>query len=126
MSIIVIRIVIGLLLIIHGIAHWQITTTWGARPAATSWLLGGLGEASVRAIGQALSVAALVVFIAAGGAILINQAWWRPLAILASTISLLIIVAYWQPKMVLGALIDAGILAALLWANWPTPELSGV
>ena len=30
---------IGLLLAVHGFAHWQLTTLWGSRPEASSWAL---------------------------------------------------------------------------------------
>ena len=37
---ILIRLIIGLLLIIHGFAHWNMTTVWGSKVSAQLWLLG--------------------------------------------------------------------------------------
>ena len=59
---ILIRIVIGLLLIIHGFAHWQITTVWGSRGSAQSWLLGERG-----ALGTVLWALAVIGSILATG-----------------------------------------------------------
>jgi len=38
------RIVIGLLLVVHGFAHWEITTAWGSKEVASSWLLDDYGD----------------------------------------------------------------------------------
>jgi hypothetical protein len=125
---IVIRIVIGFLLVIHGFAHWHITTAWDAQPAAVSWLLRnvGLDQASIHTIGNVLWVVTLLAFIATGIFLFSGLSWWRPLAILSSLLSLLTIALFWQPNMVLGVLVDGGILIALFWIHWPTTELVGV
>jgi hypothetical protein len=125
---IVIRLVIGFLLVIHGFAHWNITTAWGSQPAEVSWLLSnrGLSPAALHSLGNALWVVALLAFIAAGAVLFAGWPWWRMLAIASSVISLLVIGLFWQPNMVFGAAVDIGILVALLWVHWPTAELVGV
>src|SRR3712207_7756997 len=40
---ILMRIIIGVLLIVHGFAHWEITSAWGSKESATSWLMGEAG-----------------------------------------------------------------------------------
>jgi len=121
------RIVIGVLLIIHGIAHYSITTGWGSRQSADSWALGGfgLGTATVASIGNVLMVLSLFTFVASGALLFFNQEWWRALAVAASVFSLLFITLFWQPNMVLGAVLDIAIIIALLWPNSPVVETIG-
>jgi hypothetical protein len=123
----VIRILIGVLLMVHGFAHWQITTSWGTRAFAQSGLLSGVGlaDSAIAAFGTALWVIALLAFNLAGIAIIAHQGWWRAFAIVAAMVSLLVIGLYWQSSFVLGALVDIGIIGALLWAHWPSAELVG-
>lgn len=125
MSQIVLRIVVGLLLIIHGFAHYQITTGWGSKPAIESWLLPTVGMATMQSLGTTLWVATLLAYVATGLVLFMGMEWWRSVAVVASVLSLLVIVLFWQPNMVIGAAIDVGILVALLWVRWPTPQLLG-
>lgn len=127
MAPLVFRIIIGILLIIHGFAHWNITTAWGSRPAATSWLLSprGVAQASLDAIGNPLWVAALLIFIAAGFAVFFGISWWRWLAVVAAVVSLIAIGLFGQPNMLIGVAVDVAILVALLGVHWPAPSLLG-
>lgn len=117
---ILIRVVIGLLLIVHGVAHWEIATVWESRETARSWLLG-----EFRALGKVLSVVALAGFILAGIAVFVGLGLWRPLAVASAVISLITMALFWDFKMTLGVIIDVGILVATLWLKWPPPELIG-
>ena len=121
-------IVIGLLLIIHGVAHWTLPTGWDTRSAENPWLLGrlGLSVSAIHTIGQVLSIVALLVFMAAGVALFAHLSWWMVLAVSASIISLVLILLFWRSNMVFGVLIDVGVMAALLMANGPSKELLGV
>ena len=121
------RIVVGLLLIIHGVAHYSITTGWGSRQSADSWALGGLGlgAATVVPIGNVLTVMSLLTFVASGALLFFNQEWWRTLAVVASVFSLLVITLFWQPNMVLGVVLDIAVIIALLWPNSPVVETIG-
>ena len=121
------RIGIGFLLVIHGFAHWQITTAWGSKPAEYSWLLSnrGLSVASLHSLGNVLWIVVLLAFIDAGIVLFVGWPWWRMLAIASSVVSLLAIGLFWQPNMVIGVLVDVGILVALLWVHWPTVEVVG-
>jgi hypothetical protein len=114
------RVVIGLLLIVHGFAYWQITTAWGTKEVATSWLL---GEAETR--GSVLWAVGLGGFILAGIAVFIGLRMWRPLAIASAVISLVTMALFWQTTMVIGAIVDVGIVVALMRAKWPQPKLVG-
>ncbi len=100
-------------MIIHGVAHVDITRAWGSRDSASSWLLGDAGG-----LGTALATIALIGFVLAGLAVFAGLGVWRPLAIAAACASLVTIVLFWDSKMVLGVAIDLAILAALVWASW--------
>jgi hypothetical protein len=126
MATIAIRIVIGLLLMIHGFAHWQITSGWGKVTADSAVLRAlGMGDGALVSLGTALWVAALLSFNLAGIGVFAGQGWWRALAISAAVVSLLVMGLFWQPNFIIGALVDGGILVALLWAHWPAPALVG-
>ena len=117
---ILMRIIIGVLLIVHGFAHWEITSAWGSKESATSWILGQAG-----AFGTVLWALALAGFILAGIAVFIGFRLWRPLAIVSAVISLVTMALFWHFSMIIGAVVDVGILVALLWAKWPQPNLVG-
>ena len=112
---------IGLLLAIHGFAHWQITTLWGSRPDATSWLLGS----SSAGLGNALWVLALLTFLAAGIGAAFHLGRWRPMALAGAVVSLAVMALYWDPRLWMGAAVDMGVLVGLLWLRWPSTELLG-
>lgn len=114
------RIVIGALLVVHGVAHVEIPRVWGARESATSWLV---GEADT--LGTVLATVALAGFVLAGLAVFIGIGVWRPLAIAAACVSLVTIALFWNWKTALGVIVNVGILLALLWANWPGRGLVG-
>jgi hypothetical protein len=119
------RLLIGFLLIIHGFAHYNIITVWGARPAPSSWLLGGMSAAALQSVGKTLWVTTLLLFIAAGLLTFFNLPAWRWLSVAGAVVSLLTIFLFWDLKMGIGVAIGVGILAGLLWLNWPPTALIG-
>jgi hypothetical protein len=70
-----------------------------------------------------LWMVALLVFLVSGGALFAPLSWWRVLATGAAIIALAMIVLFWRQNLVVGALLDIGVIAALLVANWPSQEL---
>jgi hypothetical protein len=110
---------------IHGFAHWQITTAWGTKTSVSSWMLPSLEAGVLQSLGTFLWVSALVTFVATGIVLLIGLEWWRVAAIVSCLISLLVIGLFWQPNMIIGAAVDLGVLVALLWVQWPTPQWLG-
>jgi hypothetical protein len=117
--------VIALLLLIHGFAHWNLPSSWGTSSSEHSWLLGRLGvsASTIHTIGMILWMVALLVFLVSGGALFAPLSWWRVLATGAAIIALAMIVLFWRQNLVVGALLDIGVIAALLVANWPSQEL---
>jgi len=117
------RIVIGLLLIVHGFAHWNLPGLWGTRPTLQSWLLGSLGQAPLRSLGGILWVSTLLVFLVAGIITFTNQPLWRALTITGAVISLLTMLLFWDGKMILGVAVNVAVLVALLWLKIPPASL---
>jgi hypothetical protein len=120
------RVILGILLIIHGFAHWQITNGWGAWPSASSWLLGGFEPVALNSLGTVLWVTTLLAFVVTGIVLFAGGDWWRPMTVVSSVLSLLVIGLFWQPNMVIGAAVDVGMLVALLWIHWPSLEYLGI
>jgi hypothetical protein len=112
---------IGLLLAIHGFAHWQVTTLWGSRPESSSWLLGR----SAAGLGTALWAAALLGFLLAAVGVAFHFGWWRPVTIAATVVSLLAMALFWNRRLWIGTGLDLGVLVGLLALRWPPPELLG-
>jgi len=86
-----------------------------------SWLFTGLSESASKPIATTLAVIATIGFVAAGLAlfgILVPFDWWRTLAIASAVVSLLLVVIFWNPYLIVGLLIDAAVLATLIFTNW--------
>jgi hypothetical protein len=133
----VLRYVIALVLVAHGIGHSigilqtlrlaTVNPTWNG----DSWLLSGIaGSALSNAVGIVLWSAALIGFVLAGGVVLgwLPADWWRPLAIGASLCSLggiLLFPLAFPIGSTLGALVvDFVVLGAVLWADWTPADLA--
>ena len=98
------RILIGVLLILHGLIHGILAvmpSPNAAKPIAatffsewaTPWLRGALSGRALQAMAIGLAVIAAAGFIAAGLAmfgILLPHEWWRALAIASSVVSLIL------------------------------------
>jgi hypothetical protein len=105
--------VIGLLLTVHGVSHWHVTTLWGSRPQASSWLLGH----SAAGVGTVLWVAALFGFLLAGVAAGFHFGWWRQVTILATFVSLATLVLFWDGRLWIGVAVNLGVLISLVWLS---------
>jgi hypothetical protein len=133
------RILIGVLLLIHGLIHvvlGLIPNPDAAQPVAAtflsgwagSWLLGGLSGKALRMIGLVLAIVAGVGFVGAGLAmfgILLPHEWWRALAIGSSAVSLVLCVLFWNTYFIVGPVVAVGIIVALGFAGWPTEAMLG-
>jgi hypothetical protein len=115
---VLLRIAIGVLLIIHGVAHVEITRVWGARESATSWLIGEADR-----LGTVLSTVALVGFALSGLALFVGFGAWRPLAVGAACVSLVTMSLFWDWKLAFGVVVNLAVLVALLWARWRGHDL---
>jgi len=130
------RIIIGLVLIVHGIGHCMaffpalnITSTehWHHR----SWVLTPLiGDTASRVLSIVLFGAAMIGFLAAGLGLfgwLVPHDWWRSLSIVSAVISLVALALFWNsfaalfPNKIGAIAVNVAVLWGLLISNWP-PE----
>jgi hypothetical protein len=130
------RWAIGLFLIAHGLIHGSYLLTQPVRkPGAPawpfhvdrSWLFSGMGVGSsaVRTLGRLLAQLTVVGFVIAGGGLLLGQDWWRAAALVGACCSLLLLGLYYHSWLVLGIAISATLIIALIWLDWPSPQLVG-
>ncbi len=110
MPAIAIRLILAVLMAIHGMGHWDIPRHWGQRTAADSWILGTGAEG----IGRVLWIGTILVFLAAAIALAVGLPQWRFVAVAASIVSLAVIVLFFDPKMIIGVLVDVALLVAIL------------
>jgi len=124
------RILIALVVAVHGIGHtYFLVYALGLvqrEQASRSWLLSGrLPDAAVRGVGILIWLLVTAGFVAVGVGILGQHDWWRGLAVVSSVVSLLGLALFLQAKLPFfnaGAM-DVIILVALLLAHWPSAEL---
>jgi hypothetical protein len=117
-----IRILIGGLLIAHGLVHVAVWAT-PKRPdapfdASDSWLLG-----STRGPSVVLAVVAAVVLVAGGVALFADAAVWQPLTIVGLAVSLLLDVLYFNLWFGFITVVNAVLLMALTWAGLVPDQL---
>ena len=135
----ILRILISVLLVAHGIGHglgilplFGVTLTPTHSP--NSWLLTPLLGAKISGIVESiLFLGALLGFVGSGLALLgwlMPPSQWQPLAIGASIVSLigLFLFPHALPTMfntVSAIIVDIAVLAARLWLRWPPALIDG-
>ncbi|MCJ7535665.1 MAG: hypothetical protein WA997_10245 [Anaerolineales bacterium] len=117
------NILLGLLLIAHGVAHlvgfvtyWQIAS-FEEMPYKTTLLAGALdiGDRGIRVVGILWLLTGLA-FAVAGAGVLTSQPWWLPLTLSISIFSLLMCILGW-PDSRFGVLVNIIILLFLFLGN---------
>jgi hypothetical protein len=122
------KIVLAVFLVFHGLIHLGYFSPAPADPKypfslSKSWLVNaaGLDISAAHTLAVVLGLAAVGGFaltgLAAAG-IIIPQAWWLPLTVVASAASLLMLVIFWNNMLVLGIVIDVVLLVAVLGFGW--------
>jgi MFS family permease len=133
------RILIGVLLLLHGVIHCILAASpnpGSAEPVAATffsewaspWLRGMLSGRALQTVAIVLAVMAGVGFIAAGLAmfgILLPHDWWRALAIGSSVVSLVLCVLFWNVYLVVGPVVAIGTIVAVGFIQWPTEAILG-
>lgn len=113
-------------LIAHGLIHAAI---WAAPKSKEqkapfdpghSWLL---GDRRVLALAIALVTAAL--FVSAGVGLWVDVDWWRPVAVAGACTSLVLIALFFNAWLIVAVLLDAGLIAVIVWLNWPAQTALG-
>ena len=130
------KILLGVLLILHGLVHAGLAATpipndLAPRPRTfftRSRLLSALGLSEPGTHFVALTFVALATlgFIASGLGVIgvpFLATSWRAVTVESAMISALLILLFWHPSLFIAVIVDAGILAAPLWLQWPPPSL---
>jgi hypothetical protein len=131
------KIVIAVMLLGHGIGHsmglTQILKVATINPdwKGDSWLLTGFaGAAVVQAVGVVVWTAALLGFVAVAAVVVgwLPAAWWQPLAIAASLASILGLVLFPNAFPLFSSIgafaVNAIVLAAVIWYHWVPGDLA--
>ena len=131
------RIVIGLVLLAHGIGHSMgllgLFKVAAVNPAwnGDSWLLSGpTGSTLAQAVGVVLWSVSMVGFAALAGIVFgwLPESWWMPLAVVASVASLagvLIFPTAFPTFSTIGAVaVDVAVLVAVLGLHWSPSDLA--
>jgi hypothetical protein len=111
-------------LIAHGGVHLAIWLTPFKADApfdpGRSWLLGGQ-----RRLGIALAVVAAALLVVGGMGLWAGGSWWRGIAVAGLAVSFVLMVLYFHPWFIPIQVINAALIVALLWLDWPTREMVG-
>lgn len=131
------KLVVALVLVAHGVGHSMgilgAFKVAAVNPAwqGDSWILSGMaGQTATQAIGAALWALAIVGFVLLGAVVLgwLPAAWWQPLAIGSSVVSLLGVLLFpiaFPTFSTIGATaVDVAVLAAVLWYGWAPGDLA--
>jgi hypothetical protein len=129
------KILAAVFLVLHALVHLlyfgqsqrifelQPGLTWPDGSWAFSKLLGA--EALRRLAGVALVLAGLA-FLVGAAAVVLGRSSWQPVTVAAAGFSALLYLLFWNGTLqrldgqgAVGLLIDAAILASLLWLRWP-------
>jgi len=127
---VLIRAVVGVLLIAHGLVHLLYLTPDADDPRypftlRSSWLL---PESARRPVALVLIVATIAAFVALALAV-----WgvpglagaWPAIAIVAAGLSLALLIAFWDARLLIGVAIDLGLIAvAVLRPEWTERALA--
>ena len=129
-----VRWLVAIVVLAHGIGHVLfVPMLFGAmrlQASGDSWLLTPmLGDGLTRLIASLAALTALAAFVAAAGGVVLQAAWWRPVALLGAAVSIMVVVLLWNGLQSSSAMtavaFDVVVLVALLVVRWPTPELIG-
>jgi hypothetical protein len=125
------RIVIGLVLLGHGIGHsmgpLQVFKVATVNPLwdGDSWILGRVvGPSAVQGLGVVLWTVALIGFVVAAAVFMgwLPMGWWQPVAVgssVASLIGLVLFPAAFPVFSTIGAAaVDVAVLVAVLGFHW--------
>ena len=113
------RIVVGVLLIAHGLVHLLYLAPDTPFSLEKSWIV---PEGSRRPVAYALMAATILAFLLVALAL-----WgvpglstvWPVVTVVAAALSLVLLVAYWNTQLVFGVAIDLALIsAAIIRPDW--------
>jgi hypothetical protein len=126
-----IRWVLAIVLIGHGIGHILFTplavTAWQVG-SGESWILSGsLGSTPTAVIEWTLALASIALFVVGGAGVAMSAAWWRPVVVAGAVVSLALIGLFGTGlsiQAVWAAALDIVALGAILWLGWPSESIA--
>jgi hypothetical protein len=130
----VIRWIIALAILGHGIGHVLFMPVLAASmkldASGHSWLLTGVvGQGATQAVASVVAGALMLAFAAAAGGVALQASWWRGLVLAAAAVSIVLVVTMWDglPTGPASAALafDAVMLVALLVVHWPAGDIVG-
>jgi hypothetical protein len=129
------RLVVGVFLVLHGLVHLlyfgQSRRLFELQPGMAwpegSWAFSKLfGDGATRWLASISCVLAAIGFVVGGIGIFAGQAWWRPVVVGSAAFSAAIFVLFWDGKLqklankgAIAILINGAILVAVLIFQWP-------
>ena len=105
----------GLLLPGHAFVH----AVWRTYGPKTSWILRSAAAETLSTLSTVLFIAAAVGFGLAGFGVLLQQGWWRAVAVISAVISLLLLGLFWRTNLFVGAATNVAVLLTVFWLHWP-------
>lgn len=85
-----------------------------------SWAVG-----AQRSVAVTLAAIAAVVLIVSGAGVWMGGSWWRLIAAAGLSVSFLLMAFFFHPWFIPIQVINAVLIVALLWLNWPTEAMVG-
>lgn len=130
----VLRWIIGLTVLAHGIGHVLfmplLSEAMRLQSSGHSWLLSAIaGDGPTRVIASTVGAAVVAAFVITAGGILLQTGWWRMVAVGAAVASAVLIVVMWDGLVTAPATaalaFDVALLVALVVLHWPTADVIG-
>jgi hypothetical protein len=120
------RVLFIAFLLVHAAIHLAIWATPAPKDpnapfdARHSWLLG-----DQRAAATVLALVAAALLGVAGIGLWAHAGWWRPVAAAAVAVSFGLMVLYFHPWFGFIQVVNAGLVVAIVWLEWPTTAMVG-
>jgi hypothetical protein len=124
---VVLRIVVGLLLVAHGLVHLLYFVADAGDPRypftiTRSWLVPEPARRPAAVVLVALTIAAFALLGIAVWGVAGLAAIWPLLAVVGSVASLALLIAFWDAQLLLGVAIDVAMVVVALvrpgWTSW--------
>jgi uncharacterized membrane protein YphA (DoxX/SURF4 family) len=129
------RFIVAAFIVLHGLVHLlyfaQSRRVFELQPGMAwpdgSWAFSRLlGDEATRWLASITCILAAIGFIVGGAAILLGQAWWRPVVVGAAAFSAAVFFLFWNGKAqnlaqqgAIAILINLAILVYVLVLQWP-------
>ena len=130
-----IRVVVGLLPILHGIVHliyFGQAQRYFEMQAGMVWPDGSwafsrvMSEKAARAVAATGCLISAISYLGAGVGVLADLGWWRPVVVIGASVSTVLFVLFWDGRLkklgergVFGVLINVAVLLSVLVFDWP-------